>query len=167
MALSAEELRTLDPVPLLMGVVNQFNRDQKHSSQVFLILSELFTNALDHGVLRMDSCLKSLGQGFGQYLEERSRRLAALQDGFIEVGVSQTAGPEGIRLVIRVRDSGPGFDCESLLAELDNGEEARVPYGRGLRLVRSLCAELAFAAAGSEVIAYYEIGDTEGAGLGQ
>jgi len=167
MSLSAEELRTLDPVPLLMGVVNQFNRDQKHSSQVFLILSELFTNALDHGVLRMDSCLKSLGQGFGQYLEERGRRLAALEEGLVEIGVSQVATERGMRLAIRVRDSGPGFDYRACLAEMHEADSERAPYGRGLRLVHSLCAQLTFAAAGNEVIAYYEIGDTEEAGLGQ
>lgn len=163
MALSAEELRTMDPVPLLMGVINQFNRGQQHGSQVFLILSELYANALDHGLLQLDAGIKSRSAGFEQYLEERGRCLAALREGTLEIGVTQTVREGRTRLAIRVKDSGPGFDPRSRNA----GAAQEAGAGRGIHLVRSLCSELTFSPTGSEVIAYYDIPEAGLTGDGQ
>lgn len=175
MTLSAEELRAMDPVPMLMGVINQFNYGRVHSSQVFLILSELFNNALDHGILRLDSSLKCMSDGFERYLEERQRRLAQLQEGCLEVGVEQLSEGGNVRLRIRVKDSGPGFPFQELLDYLvATGAGSRVsdcssgaPHGRGIQLVSSLCSDLRFCGAGNEVIAYYDAIESGLAGDGQ
>ena len=50
--------------------------DQWHS--VFSILTELYVNALDHGVLKLESSLKSSPEGFAEYFSEREKRLEAL-----------------------------------------------------------------------------------------
>lgn len=159
MSLSADDIRNLDPVPTLMGVLSQFNRDKDHGSHIFLILSELYNNALDHGVLGLDSGLKAQSQGFERYLEERGRRLAALRDGTVDLEVTQQHRGGRTELVMRVRDSGPGFDHAAFMVSLESECSGKVPHGRGIRLVHSLCSALHYCAPGNEVIAYYDMTD--------
>lgn len=155
LTLSAGELRRMDPVPLLLGIINQFEWGRDHGSQIFLILSELFNNALDHGILQLDSALKNLDDGFERYLAERTRRLAELTDARLEIGIRQVSSSECSYLQIRVLDSGVGFPYRSL--ETGAGADGEQPHGRGIQLVRSLCTRLEYQAKGNEVLAYYDV----------
>jgi len=40
-----------------------------------MILSELFNNALDHGILKLDSSLKQHEEGMEKYFDERAKTL--------------------------------------------------------------------------------------------
>ena len=99
------------------------------------VLSELYSNALEHGVLGLDSQLKCDGQGFADYYQERARRLGLLTDGYVRVDFKVEPLAEGGRLKIEVRDSGAGFDVQRVLSRpaLEQGLS-----GRGLNLVRRL-----------------------------
>jgi hypothetical protein len=55
---TAAELKYLDLVPTLLGLVQKLHGAQAHSAQLFVVLSELFNNALDHGLLELDSSIK-------------------------------------------------------------------------------------------------------------
>ena len=46
-----------------------------HSSRLYTILAELYSNALEHGVLGLSSRLKSSSDGFGEYYAQRSLKL--------------------------------------------------------------------------------------------
>jgi len=56
--LGADELKYLDIVPLLTQIIAKIAVTREHHSALFMILSELFNNALDHGLLCLDSALK-------------------------------------------------------------------------------------------------------------
>jgi anti-sigma regulatory factor (Ser/Thr protein kinase) len=56
-------------------------------------------------------------------------------------------------LIIRVEDSGPGFDFGAPLPELPVNTAT---HGRGLLLVRSLCKEVVFHGKGNAVDAIFE-----------
>jgi len=102
------------------------------------VLSELYSNALEHGVLGLDSALKRDAAGFARYYQERGERLSHLESGFIRVHlqvVSADQGGQSGRLTIRVEDSGDGFDVQRVLALPPVVNELS---GRGLRLVREL-----------------------------
>ena len=52
-----------------------------------LVVVELINNAIDHGVLKLESALKAEANGFTRYYKERERRLADLNSGWIEVSI--------------------------------------------------------------------------------
>lgn len=158
LSLAAEDLRRQDPIPVLMGMLSQFSRDREHGGRIFVILSELYNNALDHGVLGLDSRLKAEPRGFERYLEERAVRLAALEAGSVEVEMSGQLRAGRQELEIRVRDSGPGFDHAGGQGR-DAAGEGELPHGRGIALVRSLCSTLHYCGAGNEAVAYYDMND--------
>ncbi|HJW02144.1 MAG TPA: SpoIIE family protein phosphatase [Azospira sp.] len=155
LTLSAEELRQMDPVPLLLGMVKQFPWGQQHASQIFRILSELFNNALDHGILGLDASLKGQGGGFEFYLAERARRLAELVHAQLEVAIHQVSTAASSCLHIRVRDSGTEFARQAMAADL--AMEGAPHRGWDLQQVRSLCSKVEFRAREREVVAYYDL----------
>ncbi len=149
-------LRKLDVVPMVMNIMSQLEALAPHQGALFLILSELFNNALDHGLLGLDSTLKEGPGGFDRYMEERKRRLETLQTGLIEVGMHMHMQGGRPVLDITVRDSGPGFDYEDYVSPFL--DENRRPHGRGIALVRSLCQEVVYSGCGNSVLARYALG---------
>ncbi len=154
--LSAAELKTVDILPFLMGWVDQVNLHSEHRGQVFLILSELFNNALDHGILQLDSALKADPEdGFERYLSERAARLAALDSGFVEIEIAPSWRLEGEALELCVKDSGNGFDHERMLKVDISASTAK--SGRGIALLQNLCSKVTYLGKGNEVVAYYRL----------
>ncbi|MBF0474750.1 MAG: SpoIIE family protein phosphatase [Deltaproteobacteria bacterium] len=124
----------------------------KQMGDIYLLLSELYNNALEHGVLELDSRLKATPDGFGTYCKELSSRLAVLDRGSIKIEARYYSLGKNKMLVIRVEDSGPGFDYRkdhSLLLD------EKAFSGRGIALVRSLCQELIYCDPGNIAEAVY------------
>ena len=153
--LKADTLRSINPVPLLLNMVMGVQSPQGHRERIFTILSELFSNALDHGLLGIDSSLKSNAAGFAEYYRLRGERLGVLEDGFIEISLDHLPDEnnESGKLTILVSDSGPGFDCHSHVNNLESNEGYS---GRGIGLVKSLCQSLEYCGNGNQVKAVYE-----------
>jgi CheY-like chemotaxis protein len=154
--LSAAELKSIDVLPFLMGWVKQVQVDPEHRGQIFLILAELFNNALDHGILGLDSSLKAdLNGGFERYLDERATRLSALDTASIEIEIelSRQAGREMLQL--RLKDSGKGFDYQSVLST--NISQSTKRSGRGIPLLRDLCTQVMYLGSGNEVVVQYSL----------
>jgi len=150
LSIGPAEMRTVDVVPLLLGGVGQLVTNPAMGGVLFVILSELYNNALDHGVLGLNSALKLGPDGMGAFLDERARRLGCLMEGRIELALNQTLAPEGPVLTITCVDSGRGFDHARLHAgPIANAET--LPYGRGLALVSSLASAVEFNQEGNRV----------------
>jgi anti-sigma regulatory factor (Ser/Thr protein kinase) len=163
---SAHELRYVDVVPAVLGFITHVRILKPHQGALFLIISELFNNALDHGLLGLDSASKSGDGGFEHFLQERAERLEKLQDGhvFMYFHVHQQVGQAV--LDITMQDSGPGFDFAALTRDLDGqalGASEDRTYGRGIALVRSLCEQVVYSGNGNKVWARYVLGDLENA----
>jgi serine phosphatase RsbU (regulator of sigma subunit)/anti-sigma regulatory factor (Ser/Thr protein kinase) len=152
--LGEDELKYLDAVPLLTEMVGKIHATAEHHAALYVILSELFNNALDHGVLKLDSGLKHGAEGFEHYLHLREERLKALGSASIEIEIEKVMleGKYGVR--IRVQDSGDGFDHAALFAA-PGDLPVSAQHGRGLALVRGVAYSLEFAGKGNEVVAYY------------
>lgn len=153
-SLGANELKYLDVVPLLTQIVAKIHVTREHNSALFLILSELFNNALDHGVLRLDSSLKLGADGFEKFLELREARMQALVSGKIELEIERVLIESKQAVKIRVVDSGDGFDYARIQAG-DTNQLEQAQHGRGIALTRSLSYKLEYAGKGNEVTAYY------------
>ncbi|MDX8379099.1 MAG: SpoIIE family protein phosphatase [Gallionella sp.] len=153
-SLSADELKYVEVVPLITQIITIIHATRDHQSALFLILSELFNNALDHGVLQLDSKIKQGVEGFEKYLEQRNERLSALKTGCISIEVEKVLIDGEYAVKIRVVDSGKGFDYQAVMANSAN-QVVPMQYGRGIALMQSLVYKLEYGQRGNEAIAYY------------
>ncbi|SQF99654.1 response regulator receiver:ATP-binding region, ATPase-like:stage II sporulation E [Paucimonas lemoignei] len=138
-------IRRFNPLPYLLQLLLEVHGLRPQSGALYSVLTELYSNALEHGVLGLDSSLKNDAVGFARYYQLRAERLANLCDGFIRVHVQVVPMGEGGRLTLQVEDSGPGFSVDTILALPPVVDEL---YGRGLALVRELSEQATWSADG-------------------
>lgn len=151
LGLEAAQLRTLDVVPLLMSWLDQLHLDEQHRRTAFIVLAELVNNAVDHGLLRLDSSIKQQPDGFERYIRLRTERLANLQSGSITLSIAHLYQDGAPCLRITVRDSGQGFAHEELMQRLALPDT--LPSGRGIMLVKNIAGELHYEGNGNEAVA--------------
>ena len=146
-----ERLRMGNAQPELARMLDVFPGLGTHRSTLYTILAELFNNALEHGLLRLDSSLKQGASGFDEYYRQREQKLRQLEQGRIRIELRLSGNSVGGAMRIEVEDSGPGFDPAARHSATSGQGLAR----RGLLLVESLCRELEFHAPGNRVEALY------------
>lgn len=130
-----ETLRHFNPLPFLLQLLLEVQGLRPQGGALFSVLAELYSNALEHGVLGLDSILKADADGFAEYYRQRSARLAVLNDGFVRFHLQLLPETGGGRLIVRVEDSGAGFDPQLLYQQ--SHDTSRLS-GRGLALIRQL-----------------------------
>ena len=153
LTLTETQLKHLDVVPFLMNITNSLEVNQDDAT-VFLVMSELFNNALDHGLLKLDSMLKDHEEGMHIFYEERESRLKNLKNGQIEINLERLETQYGSWLRIKFHDSGDGFD---FTAKNKPKEKEDKRHGRGLKLISNICEHVEFLGNGSEVVAYMDL----------
>ncbi len=131
----AATLKRFNPLPFLLQLLLEVHGLRTQSGALYSVLAELYSNALEHGVLGLDSSLKRDVSGFTRYYQQRNTRLDELQDGYVRVHLQVTPQGEGGCLVIRVEDSGKGFDVARVL---DRPVDPVRLSGRGVSLIRQL-----------------------------
>lgn len=150
--LSAQQLKRLDLEPLITHFCQTLGLEESRQGVFGLILRELLSNAMDHGLLGLTSSLKHETNGFERYFQLRNERLMALENGEIQLEINQSSDAHTNHLSISVCDSGPGFDFAKLeQAGLQNDPDRY--HGRGLLLLRKICSHLEFSGNGNHVIA--------------
>lgn len=150
--LGIDAIRNGDPLPVLTTFADVLQGFGQRSAEIYLVVSELYSNALEHGLLGLDSALKRSPQGFADYYEQRQTQLARVRDGTVTITLTHTPTPSGGSLEIRVRNTGIPFDPTVAAPSLkDNGTSS----GRGIALVRSLCASLEYEDDGRVAVALY------------
>ncbi len=147
--LSEADIKNIDVLPILLTWLKQASIAQRDTQRLFLILTELYTNAVDHGLLGLDSGLKSSSTGFEGYLNQRSQRLHLLEEGRVDIFMERRAesGKDWIRL--RIEDSGEGFDTHDYPKRQD--DHTSVPSGKGITLIHSLSSRVHFLNGGNTV----------------
>jgi len=160
--LQDDSLANFDPVPLLLQMIVEVPGLRRHSGQVFTIISELYNNALDHGVLGLESALKSSPDGFARYYQVREERCQQLCEGYIHIHITHADDGKGGLLRLRFEDSGAGFDYQAKLAAIDAVTSAGVSAaannysGRGLSLLKNLCTRMEFEGVGNIIEVDFE-----------
>ena len=144
----AETLKRYNPLPYLLQLLLEIHGLRERSGALYSVMAELYSNALEHGVLGLDSRLKRDAEGFAQYYRQRNERLAHLNSGYVRVHVQVSPTDSGGKMTLRIEDSGPGFDVEQVLARpLDIDRLS----GRGLSLVRQLSSAVGWSDGGRSV----------------
>lgn len=150
LTLSAEHMKRSDPVLEALNLVCNIKGLSDHRSSLFLILSELYNNALEHGLLGLDSKIKDdTEEGFLTYYSLRQERLDELIEG--QIILDLCFHPNSQMLEIGVEDSGPGFIDETTQVESDQS------FGRGIFLVSELVEKIEYLGKGNHVKVYYNV----------
>lgn len=151
--LGVDSLRHFNPLPLLMHIMMEVPALRIMGGQLFTVVAELYSNALEHGVLKLDSSLKSTPSGFAEYYSLRQEKLDSLVNGFVKVGMKhQSAGGRSGIFTLSIEDSGSGFDYPERFVKVQ-GESQKKFSGRGIPLIYSLCQSLEYLGSGNKVVA--------------
>lgn len=162
LTLSIAQLRHLDVVPSLTSWLRQLGVSERDSSRLSLTLGELVNNAVDHGLLQLESSLKNQPDGFERYAEERQQRLETISHGSIDLEVAQASRNQPITLW--VHDSGKGFDWQE---QANPSSTVTTAYhGRGLSLVRAMSERLDIRGEGNEIYVELSTNGIRAAGAG-
>ena len=144
----AQTLKNYNPLPYLLQLLLEVHGLREQSGALYSVMAELYSNALEHGVLGLDSALKRDAQGFAQYYRQRNERLAQLNSGYVRVHVQVAPTDQGGTMTLRVEDSGSGFDVDRELARPVDVDRLS---GRGLSLVRQLSSAVRWSDGGRSV----------------
>ena len=111
--------------------------------KAFTVFAELISNALDHGILDLDSAMKNDFSGFADYLELKEQRLANMgEDNKLEM--SFTYLPQAQEMMFSIVDSGTGYNFTST-SEMEDSALS----GRGIPLINKLCKQVEVHAPGN------------------
>lgn len=145
--ISGAALAQIDAPIKIAHTLSAYGMRQSLNNTLFSVLTELYLNAFEHGVLKLDSKIKQLEDGFFRYYDLRDKGLSLLGlNDFIIIKVGWNMKDESIH--IDIVDSGVGFDYQSV-----NHERATDDFfhGRGISMIYSLCSEVNFKGSGNEV----------------
>jgi len=151
-ALGAEQLRKINVPKRFSRMLSTAAGLDIHRDYISTILSELYNNALEHGLLKLDSKMKADQDGFFEYYNLRKQRLDALADGNIIIRLQFVPNDTGADVKIEIEDSGDGFNHEALAKS-----EHLDGFGHGIDIVTTLCEKVEYSAGGSRVNAVYAI----------
>lgn len=153
--LKTRHLREADPIPKIIQMLNNAVGLDVHQDFISTILSELYGNALDHGILKLDSAMKESEDGFIEYYCLRQERLQALESGNIDIHVNFEPDNGGGLITLMITDSGDGFDYRQISSfeDIDSDQS----FGRGMNIIASLCEHFSYSNGGRTAKAVYRI----------
>lgn len=145
--------KSFDPLPFLLNILTEEPDLRGFSGSLYTILAELYSNALEHGVLGLSGDIKKTPEGFTEYYTQREKLLSEITSGFVHIYFAYSSNIEGGSLILRVEDSGKGFDYESR-----QGKELLVTgySGRGIGIVEKLCKTVRYYGSGNKVEVVFE-----------
>jgi len=143
-------LREFNPLPIVLNLITEVEGLRSMSGQLYTMLAELYSNALEHGVLGLSSSLKTSTDGFASYYMEREKRLNNLTEGAVIIRAKHTPGDVGGVLELCIEDSGKGFDYQEIMSKEAPGEGY---CGRGLPLIKGICEDFYYNKQGNSVTA--------------
>jgi CheY-like chemotaxis protein len=146
----AEYLRKANPIPLIVGYFSTYLDFRGHDQTMFIILTELFLNSLDYGLLDMDSSGSYKPKELDHHYKEREKRLKNLQDGFIEIKASATHIGPRMYIELGIIDSGQGFNFKSILHKQKDCSDSQ-QHRRGIGFLGSICDHIEYQEPGNAV----------------
>lgn len=143
--LTVHHIRDIEPVPTLSKMLSAVKGLERHQDIISTVLSELYANALEHGLLKLDSAIKEQEDGFFHFYDLRKQRLSELENGWIYIAIDCYSGAENTAVYITVHDSGEGFSIEDVM----KAQSSNRLSGRGIGLIKTLADGLEYSKNGT------------------
>lgn len=135
----AKDIKKINPIPDLAQEIISMLPPNIVTGEIITILSEIYNNAVDHGLLNLTSELKQEEDGLVKYYNLRQERLRSFNEGFVKIDINFIAMQQVLK--IKISDSGKGFDCEKYINQplmLFNRA------GRGLYIINKITPNLEY-----------------------
>lgn len=145
--LEAKDIKRANPVEEMMNILGAQTDLRPYRDVIGLLLAEMYSNALEHGILNLSSDLKRTEEGFMEYYQLRQERLEALIDASIHLHASIVHG-EATCLRLAITDSGDGFDADDVFSVADDNEDS---FGRGIALIKRVCTRMEYSQGGTRL----------------
>jgi len=146
-----EQIRRGGPINDLMDMLSIYKGLAGRRAAIFTVVSELFNNALDHGLLELESELKEGSEGFVHYYMEKERRFEALDQGSIQISLEYK--PKQAALKLSMKDSGKGFDINNVFSQVESNKG----FGRGLALIQELSSSVSYSDGGTKAEVIFDL----------
>lgn len=151
--LQADALRHTNPVPVILQSISGLQGLQNHREKLFLILSEMYSNAVEHSILGLKSSIKEEDNGFIKYYELRQSGLEQIGDANLAININHHIEDKKGVISIVMEDSGDGFDYTHIQDKLTSNDEKS---GRGITLLANLCRKCDYSNSGKSLKVEYE-----------
>lgn len=138
-------------VPNILGLLGYQGVTPATLQLLGLLLTEALFNAVDHGLLNLDSSLKD--QGFEPYEQARRSALAEFRSGEVSCDLQLWFSSQELdrlsRIRVEVTDTGAGFNWRPWIQPAAPGFV--LPHGRGIQLLSALASGLQFSPKGNSL----------------
>jgi len=152
MELNGPNLRNVNPVQIVLDQYRNMGDLVVSVDRLKDILSALYENALNHGVLELPHAYSLSADKDDAYLAERNRRIDRLDYGFVRIELQKIDNQESSSLLIRLEDSGRGFDHVGVMSDIRNGANSLSKANKsGISIVSELCQSLHYQGKGNRV----------------
>ena len=140
--LAAKDIKRANPVEEMMNILGAQTDLRPYRDVIGLLLAEMYSNALEHGILGLSSELKRTEEGFVEYYKQRQHRLDELTQASIDLKFKIVHGDTTCLRII-ITDSGDGFETDQIAAS-DNDDS----FGRGIALLKRVCTRMEYSEGG-------------------
>jgi two-component system, HptB-dependent secretion and biofilm response regulator len=151
--LQADTLRHTNPVPVILQSISGLQGLQNHREKLFLILSEMYSNSVEHGILGLESSIKEEENGFIKYYELRQSGLEKINDASLSISIDHHVENDNGVVSIVMENSGKGFDYSNIESGLMSDDKKS---GRGIALLIDLCRKYEYSNGGRSLKIEYE-----------
>lgn len=126
----------------------------QYKGLIHTILAEMYTNILEHGVLRLNSSQKENDSGFSSYYENKQAGLNNTTGMCIEINVKYQRDGAGKELIISMSHN---RDSNHEITTTLNDSFHEHPHGRGMLLLNNLCENVRLSHDGKNLEVVYRI----------
>ena len=137
LVLKGSQLSGFDPVPRVIEHFTGLMDMKGHQQTLFIILNELYSNAVEYGLLKMDPSLKRSREGMIEFEKSKIEKLKSLDHGTIEIDINIAQRNNLNYMKIRITDSGDGYDIEQDKSST-SGHNSNM-HTRGFSVIKELC----------------------------
>lgn len=142
--IEGELIASTDIVGCLDSIMRSADMMGDLRQKAFTVFAELISNSLDHGILGLDSTLKSDFAGFAEYLQLKEDRLEHISNNE-KLSIKFSYSPNTAEIDFEILDSGSGYDINKKRVIFDDALS-----GRGLELIKKLCSTVNIMAPGNK-----------------
>ena len=150
-SLSPDDMRSSSTPRKLSDILSSMPHLSRHNGVLHVLLSEIYSNSLEHSILNIHSIDKSDEDNFAEYYQNRENALVELEDSFIHFKFNFIVEKSEHYLEIQVTDSGGGYKEENYKTTDD------MLHGRGLNIISSFSEKITFSEDGKTFNILYKL----------
>ncbi len=144
------DIKQINPIPDLVNKIKSL-LPSISTAEITTILTELYNNAVDHGLLDLSSEIKT-ELGLENYYQLRKDKLNALDVGTVDLSISYE--PQDQLLTIHIVDTGAGFNYKKYTAMPLMLHKVS---GKGLYIIHRLADKVDYRNNGNDITVVYKV----------